>query len=66
MLDNQVIVENGGDHGMEEKTGRAYLQKGWHSLKVVYYNAGGGYGLRVKYAPLDGKKQDLPAEVLAH
>jgi alpha-L-fucosidase len=66
ILDNQVIVENGGDHGMEEKTGRAYLQKGWHSLKVVYYNAGGGYGLRVKYAPLGGEKQDLPAEILAH
>lgn len=65
-LDGEVIVNNDGDHGMEEKSGVAFLQKGWHSLKVVYYNAGGGYGLKVHYAPLGTDKLELTEEMLGH
>jgi alpha-L-fucosidase len=63
-LDGTMIVNNDGDHGMEEKSGIAYLQKGWHSIKIVYYNAGGGYGLKVRYAPLGMSKRELEEEML--
>lgn len=46
-IDNDMVVNNDGDHGMEEKTGFANLQQGWHRIKVVYFNSGGGSGLKV-------------------
>jgi alpha-L-fucosidase len=60
-LDNEIVVDNDGDHGMEEKTGLAYLHQGWHKFKLVYFNSGGGSGLKVWYAPLGKEKQPLPA-----
>ncbi|MBL7826621.1 MAG: alpha-L-fucosidase [Saprospiraceae bacterium] len=59
-IDQEKIVDNDGDHGMEEKSGIAYLQKGWHSIRLLYYNAGGGFGLKVRYGRLgEGKKEFL-------
>jgi hexosaminidase len=58
-LDNEIVVDNDGDHGMEEKTGLAYLQQGWHKFKLVYFNSGGASGLKVSYTPLGKEKQPL-------
>ena len=65
-LDGDVVVDNDGDHGMEEKSGIANLQKGWHALKVLYYNAGGGLGLKVRYAPLGVGKRELTERMFGH
>jgi alpha-L-fucosidase len=65
-IDGQVLVNNGGEHGMSEKRNKAFLQRGWHSLKVVYFNSGGGVGLEVKYGPIGGSMQGIPAVMLAH
>lgn len=65
-LDGQVVVNNDGDHGMEEKTGNAYLQQGWHQLRLVYFNSGGGSGLKVQYAPMGGVREPLPAQALGY
>jgi alpha-L-fucosidase len=58
-LDNELIVDNEGDHGMEKKSGIANLQKGWHSIRVLYYNAGGGYGLKAEFGKLGGEMGPL-------
>ena len=65
-IDNQVVVNNDGDHGMEEKTGLAFLQRGWHSVKIVFFNSGGGTGLEVKYGPVGGVMQEIPAGMMGH
>lgn len=65
-LDGQVIVDNGGDHGMEEKTGIAHLQQGWHQLRLIYFNSGGGSGFKVSYAPMGGAREPLPFQYLGH
>lgn len=65
-LDNDIVVDNDGDHGFEEKSGLAYLQQGWHKFKLVYFNSGGGSGLKVWYAPLGKEKQSLLAGNLGH
>ncbi|MBK9335359.1 MAG: alpha-L-fucosidase [Lewinellaceae bacterium] len=65
-LDGQVVVNNDGDHGMEEKTGIAYLQQGWHQLRLTYFNSGGGSGLKVQYAPMGGTREPLPAQALGY
>lgn len=58
-LDNELIVDNEGDHGMEKKSGIANLQKGWHSIRILYYNAGGGFGLKAQFGKLRGEMGPL-------
>ncbi|MEI6409786.1 MAG: alpha-L-fucosidase [Bacteroidota bacterium] len=65
-IDNQLVVDNDGDHGSEEKTGMALLQQGWHQFKLVYFNSGGAANLKVSWKAGDGPKQAIPAEDLAH
>jgi len=65
-IDTELVVDNDGDHGMQEKTGVSLLQQGWHQLKLVYFNSGGAGGLKVSYAPLGGDRQVIPGEWMAH
>jgi alpha-L-fucosidase len=65
-IDGQMIVNNDGTHGMTEKTGLAMLQRGWHSIKVSFYNAGGNTGLEVKFGPVGGTMSELTGSSLAH
>lgn len=65
-LDNRIVVDNDGDHGMLEKSGYAYLQQGWHKIQLLYFNSGGSAGLKVSYSIAGGARQPLPAQALAH
>lgn len=65
-LDGQLVVDNKGIHGMEERSGMALMQKGWHTVKLTYFNNSGAAGLKVYYAPVDGARQELPSEMMAH
>jgi alpha-L-fucosidase len=65
-LDGELVVDNDGDHGMTEKTGIAFLEKGWHAVQIVYFNSGGGCGLKVHYAPLGEMRRELEGELLGH
>ena len=66
-IDSEIVVDNDGDHGMVEETGRAYLQKGFHTFKLVYFKSSAGAGaLRVWYAAPDGTKQVIPGVLMSH
>ncbi|MCC7467518.1 MAG: alpha-L-fucosidase [Saprospiraceae bacterium] len=65
-IDGEVVVNNDGDHGSVEKSGIAHLQKGWHSLRMVYFNSGGDAALKVHYAPLGEAKRAINANMLGH
>ena len=65
-LDGDLIVNNDGDHGMIEKSGTAFLAEGWHNIRIVYYNNGGGAGLRVWYAPIGGARQKIEGDFIWH
>ncbi|MFN0035984.1 MAG: alpha-L-fucosidase [Saprospiraceae bacterium] len=66
-IDGELVVNNDGEHEMEEKSGIASLQKGWHAVRIVYFNAGGdGGGLKVRYAPLGEEKRELEEGMLGH
>jgi hypothetical protein len=43
-IDGKLVVNNDGLHGMEEKTGKATLKAGPHTLIATYFNNGGGKG----------------------
>jgi hypothetical protein len=65
-IDDEVVVNNDGDHGNVEKSGKAALKKGFHKIKVVYFDSGGGNSLRVSLQPEGGKKEVIPAALLFH
>jgi hypothetical protein len=44
-IDDKQILDNDGDHGVQERQGTVNLTKGKHSIKVEYFNAGGGWFL---------------------
>ena len=63
-IDNIEVVDNDGDHGTVEKSGKAYLKKGFHKIKVTYFDSGGGNELRVLMQPEGGTKKEIPARLL--
>ena len=65
-INGQEIVDNDGDHGTVEKTGRAYLKNGNHKLRVVYFDSGGGNELKVMMQREGGTKMEIPARLLIH
>jgi len=65
-IDDEEIVNNDGDHGNVEKNGKAALKKGYHKIKVLYFDSGGGNSLKVSIQPEGGKKEVIPTALLFH
>lgn len=65
-IDDVEIVNNDGDHGTEEKSGKAVLKKGFHKIRVVYFDSGGDNDLKVLMQQDEGGKKELPASILFH
>ena len=65
-IDDEEIVNNDGDHGNVEKSGKAALKKGFHKIKVVYFDSGGGNSLRVSMQKEGGTKMEISKELLFH
>ncbi|HET7116461.1 MAG TPA: alpha-L-fucosidase, partial [Hanamia sp.] len=40
-IDNEEVVNNGGEHGTLEASGDAALKKGFHKIRVTYFDGGG-------------------------
>jgi alpha-L-fucosidase len=65
-IDGEMIVDNDGLHGMEEKAARISLIVGTHDFTVTYFEAGGGNALRVSMEGPGMEKQPIPNELLKH
>jgi len=65
-IDDEEIVNNDGDHGLEEKSGKAALRKGLHKISLLYFDSGGGNELHVLMQPGSGTKTEIPASMLFH
>lgn len=65
-IDGKPVVENGGQHGMIEKSGDVELKAGYHELKMEFFEDGGGAGCILKWQPAGSEKSVLPASVLFH
>lgn len=51
LIDNQLVVENGGQHPLEARDGEIILKAGKHPFKVEYYQHGAGKGLSLQWRP---------------
>jgi alpha-L-fucosidase len=65
-IDDILTADNDGEHGSEEKSGKAALKKGYHKIRVVYFDSGGGNELKTYIQSEKGKKEELPAAILYH
>ena len=59
-IDNEMVVNNDGAHGDEEKSGMIALKAGLHSIKVLYFEIGGGQSLKVSYQAKGMLKASIP------
>lgn len=65
-IDDEEVVDNDGDHGTVEKEGKAALKKGFHKIRVLYFDSGGGNDLKVLIKPEGGTKAEIPATMYYH
>jgi alpha-L-fucosidase len=65
-IDDEEVVNNDGDHGNVEKSGKTALKKGFHKIKVLYFDSGGGNSLKASMQPEGGIKTEISASLLYH
>ncbi|RAJ02566.1 hexosaminidase [Chitinophaga skermanii] len=53
-LDDELVVNNDGEHGEKEEMKQVPLRKGFHKIRVSYFDAGGGKTLQVNIG-MNGK-----------
>ncbi len=58
------VVNNDRAYGMQEKSGKIYLEKGRHYIRVKYFERMGGEKLTVQYAGPGISKKPVPDAVL--
>jgi alpha-L-fucosidase len=63
-IDDKLVIDNDGLHGMLEKDGQSPLAKGFHKIKVLFFERSGGDDLQVQWEGPGFKKQNIPASVL--
>ncbi|MGN6533871.1 MAG: alpha-L-fucosidase [Ginsengibacter sp.] len=65
-IDGEEIVNNDGEHGAVETFGKAALKKGYHKIKVIYFDSGGGNELKVYWSEGGKEKKIISGDVLFH
>ena len=65
-IDGEEIVNNDGPHGAVEVYGDAALKKGFHKIKITYFDGGGDNELKVFWQNGNGEKEMIRANVLFH
>jgi len=61
LIDNVMVVANGGLHGPEEKSGVIGLKAGKHILTLGFFQRGGGSSLVVNYQSSSISKRAVPS-----
>jgi alpha-L-fucosidase len=62
-IDGRPAIDNDGLHGMEEHASmRIPLKKGFHAVKLAYFNGSGGADLMLQYSKDGGAKRAVPDE----
>ena len=64
LIDNRLIVNNDGRHAMVENSGYVMLNKGYHKIELLFFQAGGGMGLDVSIKGPHMEKQIISTNML--
>lgn len=65
-IDGVPVVDNDGDHGVQEREGSVTLTQGKHKIGVYYLNAGGGFFLNCLFSGPGIPKQIISPDVLSN
>src|SRR5581483_2793159 len=60
-VDQQMVVDNSGNHGPVEESGRIELRPGSHPIRLEYREAGGGYLLSWTWNACGAGHRPMPA-----
>ena len=60
-IDDQLLIDNDGFHKKKKKKGTLALKKGYHKIKVAYFQATGGLDLDLNYQLENGPVMNLGA-----
>ncbi|MBD3308952.1 hypothetical protein GF339_21255 [candidate division KSB3 bacterium] len=64
LIDETLVVENGGFHTIKEVSGEIFLEKGMHRLNINYFNGAQAAVLKVAWVTPQGTTTALPPEQL--
>lgn len=62
-IDGQLVVDNDGTHGAQERSGSIELSSGYHEVVVQYFEYNGGNSLQVQYQSSSISKQQVPSSL---
>ncbi len=65
-IDNKLVVDNDGLHGLETQSGSIALKKGYHKIKITYFENAGGDDLKVSYKTPNSEETIIPSKFLFH
>src|SRR5438552_3159111 len=65
-IDGKQVVDNGGLHAMEEKSGEVELKAGEHVLKIEFFENEVDAGCKFSWQPPAKDKEIVPATALFH
>lgn len=63
-IDDQEVIDNDGSHSAGEATGKVALEKGFHKIRVIYFEDYMGQALEIGITGKNLPKQVLPDEML--
>ncbi len=63
-IDDELIIDNDGDHARYEKSAGVAMEAGLHKIKIAYFDDGPGSTLKVYVKGTDGKKIEIPSVML--
>ena len=64
LVDDKLVVDNGGIHASQEKSGKIKLSPGRYPIRVAYQQGGGEYSLDVQYEGPGFKRRNIPSALL--
>ncbi|SFG43960.1 PA14 domain-containing protein [Halopelagius inordinatus] len=64
-IDGDQVVDNGGEHAVQEASGTVTLDGGRHNITVYFYENRGEEVLTVSWLPPGGTKEEVPSSVLS-
>jgi hexosaminidase len=65
-INHQLVIDNDGIHAPQQINGKAALKKGFHRLRIEFFEGNYGQVLKVYFKGPGIEKQDIPESLLFH
>jgi len=59
-LNQELVIDNGGDHIEEVVSAEVQLKEGWYPFEIKFYDVGGGAVLRLWWKLAGGEEEKIP------